>query len=226
MTSPLPTTAQNWLNLFPALACLENDTMARLAETSQVVDIPAGQTIFRAGDACQSFLLVLSGIVRVQMTSENGREITLYRVDAGETCILTTACLLGHDPYGAQGITETQVRAVAIPASVFHQLLATSQVLRDFVFKSYATRLANLMVLIEEVAFGRLDIRLARFLLDKADADGTLALTHQQLAVELGSAREVISRQLKEYERRGLVRLHRGHLTVLESAQLNRLCEA
>jgi len=213
-------TAQNWVSLFPALSQLEAETVKHLARTSQIVDLPAGQQVFHTGDACQNFLLVLNGVVRVQMTSETGREIVLYRVDAGETCVLTTACLLGHDPYSAEGITETPVRAVAVPARVFQDLMGRSTALRDFVFQSYGTRLANLMVLVEEVAFGRLDIRLAKFLCENSDAHNHLTLTHQKLAVELGSAREVISRQLKEFERRGLLSLSRGQITILQPGQL------
>ena len=211
MSTPHPP----WTDQFPALTTLEPDTTTRLQHGSHVVEVPADQYVFRAGDVCETFLLVFDGRVRVQMISESGREIVLYRVDAGETCVLTTACLLGHDPYSAEGITETAVRAVAIPAPLFHELLGTSQALRDFVFQSYGGRLASLMMLIEEVAFGRIDIRLARFLYEQAGSLGQLTITHQQLAHELGSAREVISRQLKEFERRGLVELGRGNVRVL-----------
>ncbi|MBL4613311.1 MAG: Crp/Fnr family transcriptional regulator [Magnetovibrio sp.] len=215
-TSP----AADWTSQFPSLANLEPDTTARLGQTALTVNLAQGQHVFRAGDTSENFLLVLDGVVRVQMISESGREIVLYRVDAGQTCVLTTACLLGHDPYIAEGITETPVRAIAIPAQVFHDLLGRSTVLRDFVFQSYGARITNLMMLVEEVAFGRLDERLARFLCDNAGADNTLTITHQQLAFELGSAREVISRQLKEFERRDLVKLNRGQITLIDAATL------
>lgn len=221
----MPNASFDWITLFPALANLEDETSARLIETSQAVSLPANQYVFRAGDESHNFLLVLSGSVRVQMISETGREIVLYRVDTGETCVLTTACLLGHDPYIAEGITETEVHAIAIPASVFHELLGRSAVLRDFVFQSYGARLANLMMLVEEVAFGRLDVRLARFLCENADALGQLSMTHQKLAYELGSAREVISRQLKEFERQDLVKLNRGQITITAPAKLRTLAD-
>jgi len=216
-------TAKSWISLFPSLADLEEKAAQRLAQAAQVVEVPAGQYVFHAGDPCDNFLLVLDGIVRVQMCSENGREIVLYRVDSGESCVLTTACLLGDDPYNAEGITERPVHAAAIPASVFHELLARSSVLRNFVFNSYSERLANLMMVVQEVAFGRLDIRLARFLCDTAQCQDTVSMTHQQLAFELGSAREVISRQLKEFERRGFLNLSRGHITVLAPTELRAL---
>ncbi len=218
-------TATNWIELFPALANLDEDDARCLAQAAQVVDLPTSQYVFHTGDACSSFLLVLDGVVRVQMCSENGREIILYRVDAGDSCVLTTACLLGNAPYSAEGVTESPVRAVAIPATVFHQLMNRSSVLRDFVFQSYGARLTNLMMLMQEVAFGRLDIRLARFLCKTADALGELTMTHQQLAVELGSVREVISRQLKEFERRNLLKISRGRITALDLAKLRALGE-
>ena len=117
------------------------------------------------------------------------------------------------------------MRAVAIPATIFHQMMNRSSVLRDFVFQSYGARLTNLMMLMQEVAFGRLDIRLARFLCKTADAQGELTMTHQQLAVELGSVREVISRQLKEFERRNLLKISRGRITALDLAKLRALGE-
>jgi len=213
-------TVTNWIELFPALANLEEDAAQCLTQAAQVVDLPTNQYVFHSGDACSSFLLVLDGVVRVQICSENGREIILYRVDAGDSCVLTTACLLGNTPYSAEGVTESPVRAVAIPATIFHQMMNSSSVLRDFVFQSYGARLTNLMMLMQEVAFGRLDIRLARFLCKTADAQGELTMTHQKLAVELGSVREVISRQLKEFERHGLLKLNRGRITALDSKRL------
>jgi CRP/FNR family transcriptional regulator len=177
--------------------------------------IPPGVTVYREGDACENFFLVLDGSVRVQKLSESGREIVLYRVEAGQSCVLTTTCLLAHERYAAEGITETEVRAVSIPLARFHEALARSPGFRDFVFTSYGVRISDLILLVEEVAFGRIDLRLAQLLLDQAKGE-LLEATHQQLAAELGTAREVISRQLKEFERRGWVQLGRGRIQVLD----------
>lgn len=211
--------------LFPTLGRLDADAVARLASAGTRVALPRGTVLFRAGDRCHTFLMVLDGSVRVQMTSENGREIVLYRVARGETCIVTTACLLTHTAYGAEAMTETDVDAVALSAGPFHDLVARSPAFRDFVFASFGTRLTGMMMLIEEVAFGRVDLRLARFLADHRDAAGGLDTTHQALAVELGTAREVVSRQLKEFERRGLVALARGRIEVPDPAALLTLAE-
>ncbi|PWC32564.1 Crp/Fnr family transcriptional regulator [Azospirillum sp. TSO35-2] len=211
--------------LFPTLGGLDADAEALLRRSGARVTLPRGTVLFRAGDRCHTFLMVLDGSVRVQMTSENGREIVLYRVARGETCIVTTACLLTHTPYGAEAVTESEVDAIALSAGPFHELVARSGAFRDFVFASFGTRLTGMMMLVEEVAFGRVDLRLARFLAEHRDPAGGLDTTHQALAVELGTAREVVSRQLKEFERQGFVALARGRIEVRDAAALLALAE-
>ena len=205
-----------WLDAFPALGGLEPEALALLRSGGARVSMPRGTILFRIGGLCRNFLMLLDGSVRVQMTSETGREIVLYRVARGETCILTTSCLMTRADYNAEGVAETDLDAVALGAGAFHDLLARSAVFRNFVFASFGTRLLGMMMLVEEVAFGRIDLRLARFLVDHRDARGGLDTTHQTLAVELGTAREVVSRQLKEFERRGLVELSRGRVGVCD----------
>jgi len=203
-------------------AGLDEAARRRLAGAHRVA-VPAGAVLFRPGDRCESYLVVLSGTARVQHVSEGGREIVLYRIGAGETCILTTACLMAGEAYSAEGIAETAVEAVAVPQAAFHDLIAASASFRRFVFASYGARLADLMLLVEEVAFGRIDVRLARFLAAHGGAAGTVAMTHQDLATELGTAREVVSRQLKEFERRGWVALHRGRIDLTDGTALRSL---
>lgn len=209
--------------IFPALAALEPAARRVLDEGVRPVTVPPGTTVFADGSACEAFLLVLDGSVRVQKVAENGREIVLYRVEPGQTCVLTTTCLLSQGIYGAEGVTETPVRGLALAPRAFQSLMATSDVFRRFVFGAYATRVSDLLMLIEEVAFGRIDQRLAALLLEKAGAGDAVAATHQDLAVELGSAREVISRQLKDFERRGLVVLGRGRVALTARGGLEKL---
>lgn len=208
------------LAAFPALQALDAASLHLLRQAIRPVRIPAGTRLFADGDPCQAFLLVRDGCVRVQKVAENGREIVLYRVEGGQTCVLTTICLMAHREYGAEGIAEQDIDGGILPASAFAQLLATSSGFRDFAFTAYATRLSDLLLLIEDVAFGRIDSRLAALLVSRCGADGVLVATHQDLAAELGSAREVISRQLKEFERRGWILLQRGRLTVLDRGAL------
>lgn len=206
---------------FPQFARLDAQSARQLAAASRMVAVPAGTVLFQDGTECANYVLVIDGSVRVQKVAENGREIVLYRVEAGQSCVLTTNCLIAHEDYAAEGIAECDVRLLIVPAATFRSLLAQSEVFRDFVFSAYASRLADLLMLIEEVAFGRIDVRLGGWLTQRADARGEIRATHQEIAVELGTAREVISRQLKEFERRGWLALYRGRIEVRDRAALD-----
>lgn len=210
-----------WLEHFPTLKHIESDSWHRACQAARVLDLPAEQPLFHAGDPCRQFLLVINGSIRVQKLSENGREILLYRVESGQSCILTTACLLGSSPYQAEAWTETEVTAVVIPATDFGRALDSCKAVREFVFAGYTQRLTELLMLIEAISFGRLDCRLAERLLQPGLT--TLRTTHQQLARELGTAREVVSRTLKEFERRGWVRLARGSIELQATDELRAL---
>lgn len=214
---------QDWTSLFPGLSRLEDGLRARLRAESTVVSVPEGSVIFGPGTAPTSLLLLLEGRVRVQQQSESGREIVLYRVEAGESCVMTTACLLAYDDYSAEGIAETDLRAAAIPRGVFDDLVASSVAFRTFIFTAYARRMTDLFLVIEEIAFQRLDIRLAQKLVELSRGADQLHLTHQKLAAELGTAREVVSRQLAEFQRRGWIALTRGVVDLSDRAALNRL---
>ena len=216
----------DWTIHFPGLRKLEPAIAKPLIETSKVVHLPAGTTIFGPGQSPESYLLLITGTVRVQQVSETGREIVLYRVAAGESCALTTACLMGYEEYQAEGVTETDVEAVAIPRGTFDELIAKSAEFRRFVFTAFSVRVTNLFRIIDEVAFSRIDIRLAQKLLELADVAGRVALTHQQLASELGTAREVISRQLHEFQRRKWIETSRGALTIEQPVALKNLAKA
>ena len=202
---------------FPALAALEPEA-ARLFAAARPVTIPAGTIVFQDGATCANYVLVIEGSIRVQKVAENGREIVLYRVEGGQSCVLTTNCLIGGEDYSAEGVAECAVKALVLPATSFRALLACSDVFRAFVFSAYATRISGLLLLIEEVAFGRIDMRLASWLAERGG--GELKATHQDIAIELGTAREVVSRQLKEFERRGWVALGRGRLDIRDAAAL------
>ncbi len=199
---------------FPELAQLSEDNKRILQDGCQVTSAPAGTVMFSEGSDCKGYVMLLEGTVRVQKTSEDGREIVLYRVEAGESCIMTTTCLISDEQYGAEGIAETEITLAVIPPETFNRLLARSDHFRHFVFEVYAKRLSMLMMLVEEVVFKKLDRRLAQLLLDKKGDQ--FDITHQDIATELGSVREVVSRQLKVYERQGLVKLGRGMIRVVD----------
>lgn len=214
-------TTNSWLSLFPSLQGLPGPLAGELAAL-KTMKVPAGAVLFRDGDACQGYVFVINGSVRVQKMDPDGREIVLYRVEDGQTCMLTTSCLLGDKAYPAEGVAEVESELVLIPAARFDALLADSA-FRKFALGMISDRIADLMALIEDVAFGRMDVRLARRLLELDNGNHTLRLTHQQLATELGTAREVISRLLKDFERRSLVALRRGEISLSDTAAMQRL---
>lgn len=216
----------DWLDTFPALGSLSPALRETLLGGSRVLTLAPGQRVFGPGMAPSDYLLLLRGTIRVHQLSEGGRDIVLYRITAGESCALTTACLMGYEDYLAEAVVEEEAEAVAIARAVFDDLIARSAEFRRFVFTAFSRRVTDLCRIIEEVAFERIDIRLAQKLVALAGANGSVPMTHQQLAVELGSAREVVSRQLREFQRRGWVAPGRGQVTLLERDALVRLAQA
>lgn len=196
--------------------------LEQLRHQAQFVQLPAGYTVFRSGDACRNYLVVVDGSVRVQALSPGGREVTLYRVTSGQSCVITTSCLISHEVYPAEGVTETETSALILAQGSFNEALARSDAFRRFVFAAQGRRLSDLIHRVEDVAFGRVDVRLARLLFDRGRRNaGRVSATHQQLASELGTAREVISRHLKAFERKGWVHVRRGSIEVLDEVSLS-----
>lgn len=216
---------QDWIAQFPGLQQLPEEIINKLRAGSQVIALKQGARVFGPGTAPDSYLLLLEGSVRIQQVSEGGREIVLYRVTAGDSCALTTACLMGYDSYLAEAIVEEPSRAVAIRRDLFDELIGRSPQFRQFVFTAFSQRVTDLFRLIQEVAFERIDIRLAERLLTLAGRSDELSITHQQLAAELGTAREVISRQLGEFQRRGWIESTRGRVRFLDRTAIEQLAE-
>jgi CRP/FNR family transcriptional regulator len=196
----------------PTLAGLPEAEHAMVVRQAAAMTAPAGTLLFDAGHACQALPLVLSGTIRVCKRAENGREISLYRVRQGELCIVTVSCLLGGEAYPATGIAETEVSAIALPRALFLHLTETHPPFRQAVFHLFAERLSGLMQLVEEVSFRKLDQRLAALLAARAPL---IQGSHQHLADELGSVREIVSRLLKQFEEQGWLRLGRERIEVL-----------
>jgi CRP/FNR family transcriptional regulator, anaerobic regulatory protein len=215
-----------WIEQFEGLSRLPPDIRADLARGSAIIAVPAGTQVFEPGQSADNLLLLLEGSVRVQQHSQSGREVFLYRVHAGESCVLTTACMLAFEDYSADGVAETDVRAVAIPRKTFDDLTARSDVFRQFVFKAYSRRITDLFRLIDDIVFQRMDVRLAARLLELASQDNIVHATHQVLASELGTAREVISRTLAEFQRRGWVEQKRAEVRIIARPALQRLANA
>ncbi|NBC35649.1 helix-turn-helix domain-containing protein [Novosphingobium sp. FSY-8] len=190
------------------------------------ITVPAGTVLFRAGQDCTGFVVVRDGVVRVTLTGESGREIVLYRVAPGDICLQTFGCLVDGTPYAAQGVAETALTIEILPPARFHALVAQDADFRARLFGAVARRFADMERLVEEVALTGIPARLARALLRLADGGAQVDVTHETLASEIGSAREVVSRQLSVWARGGLIESGRGHLGLTNPAALRQIAEA
>jgi CRP/FNR family transcriptional regulator len=217
-----------WLSAFPALAAITDPCWHEVVQSARVRHIPAGTGIVRKGDPCCNFILIASGSVRVFERSPEGREIALYRTGAGEVCVHTVSNLLTGVRYSAEAVAETDVQAVCIPDAGFRKALACSEGFRAFLLSTLARRLGDTMQVVEQVAFQRLDLRLACLLgqlFGRRDSH-RVSVTHEELAHELGTTRVVISRMLKDFERMGCIRLHHGEVELLSEEALARISKS
>jgi len=209
--------------LAQSLTLLQHADAALLREFQQAATfarIPAGRDVFLEGDRVDGIALLLSGVVRVYKIGETGREITLYRFGTGQSCILTANAILSSNNFPAIATVEQEAEAVIVPADVFRDWVKRHDLWREFVFDLLSQRLATVMEIVDEVAFRRMDARLAAFLLARCRVQNPIRITHQQIAAELGSSREVISRLLEDLAARGLVRSGRGEVEVLDAEGL------
>jgi CRP/FNR family transcriptional regulator len=216
----------DWTERFQGTRALPRAVRDRLLKVAEIRSYPKGVEVFGPRNIPDSLLFLYEGTIRVSQTSESGREIVLYRVDAGESCVLTTACMLAEEAYNAEGVAETEIKVIVLPRAAFDRLVAEEQSFRNFVFAAYSRRLIDLLRVVDDVAFGRIDVRLADRLLTLAGTDREIAATHAQIAVELGTAREVISRVLHDFQKRGLIAQSRGRIAVTDKPALKALAES
>ncbi len=200
-----------------------------IAQAATVVHLESGAYFLREGDSCEHFAILVSGRMRVFKLGENGHEITLYHVSGGEACPLNVSCILSDRPVPAMARVEEEVEAIVIPAQTFRGWMARHESLRIFIYQTFAGRMAEVMSLVEEVAFRRMDQRLARRLQDLLVHDGgspgSVETTHAEMASDLGTAREVVSRLLKEFERLGAITLLRGRIDLKSAPLLREIAE-
>jgi CRP/FNR family transcriptional regulator len=201
----------------PILQGADPQIIREFQQAAFLAKIPAGRDVFLEGDPVDSIALLISGIVRVYKIGETGREITLYRFGNGQGCILTANAILNQKTFPAVATVEKDAEAVMIPAEIFRGWVNKYELWRDFVFDLLSQRLARVMALVDEIVFRRMDVRLASFLLNRSRVENPMRITHQEIASELGSSREVISRLLEDLSERGLVRVSRGEVEVLDS---------
>jgi CRP/FNR family transcriptional regulator len=205
---------------YPMLGELPAGTLDELLASATHMKVPAGAMMFDENQPCMGFPLLLSGSARVIKASSHGRELHLYYVLPGEACILTSSCLLGKTHYQARGLVQTDLELVVLPPAAFRALFSASEALRDHVFSRFSERMSDMLDLVAAVTFQKLDQRLARTLAAKASPIRT---THQALADELGSLREIVSRLLKNFADQGWVKLGREQIEVVDGEALKRL---
>ena len=193
------------------------DTLNALPE----VEIPAGAEIFHQGQSCENYFILVAGRARIFTRSAAGKEVVLYHVEPGDMCVLTTSCLLSSQTFPAEAIAESDMRVKMMPKKQFDTLVNDSAVFRAFVFKSFGRRLSNLITTVEKLALESIEQRLAKYLL--LQPSNKITATHQNIALEIGSAREVVSRHLKRFESDGWIDLGRGHVVLLNRQALHQL---
>jgi CRP/FNR family transcriptional regulator, anaerobic regulatory protein len=215
--------AQQLERIARSLPILENaDPRLRreFQETAFFTRIPKGRDVFIEGDHVDAIALLISGVVRVYKIGETGREITLYRFGNGESCILTANAILSQKGFPAVATVEQEAEAVMIPADTFRDWVRRYDQWREFVFELLSQRLSSVMAIVEEVAFRRMDVRVASLLMERGIKSDSIYVTHQEIAAELGSSREVISRILEDFSAQGMVEVSRGMIRILDQDAL------
>jgi CRP/FNR family transcriptional regulator len=212
--------ADRALQRYPMLKELPERERESAFRVASLTRVPAGATLFDEGDPCRGFVLLLSGTVRVSKIAPNGRELHLYDVAPGDSCILTCACLLGQSTYNAHAAAREEIEMIILPAPAFRDLCGRLEPFRDQVFARFSERMTEMMELVAAVAFQKLDQRLASSLIARPNP---IRMTHQALADELGSIREIVSRLLKNFADQGWIRLGREQIEVIDAASLSQL---
>jgi len=215
-----PGESRDLLRLFPFLSGVAPASLKLLAGRARRVALAADQHVCTEGTQCTHLPLVLSGTARVYKLGETGREITLYRIEAGQSCVLTASCILSGRRFPAFARCETAVEAALVPAQTLLDWFTQDPAWRSYLLGLVADRLADIISIVEEVAFRRMDRRVAEYLTRGDTGRGALNLTHQQIASDLGTSREVVTRILRDFEGKGLVALARGRIALRDPAGL------
>lgn len=213
------------LNSLPGIQDATQGVWEEALAASEVLNFRSGAPLIQCGDSPTHFAVVLQGVVRVYQAAESGKEICLYRVHEGQVCVLTLAKLMKMDTVCAQAVAEQDVKILAIPVYYYERLLGESSEFRNHVIVSMAECLTDVMQMVANVSFQRLELRLACLIGKLVQSRGSdkLKVTHQEVANELGTTREVVSRILKEFEIMGCVKLRRGTIEVLSGETLQKM---
>ena len=195
---------------FPFLKKLSSKEKNAFLTQVQPINMAKDRAIYFEGDCCQSLPLIISGSLRIYKLGESGREITLYHLEPGDSCILTASSIISHKNFPAFAVTQTDVEAITIPASSLRNWVRHNPIWQDYICGLFSHRLANMIEIVEEIAFRRMDCRIASYLLKISNTSAeTIPKTHLEIAQELGTSREVVSRILKTFEKEELISLSR-----------------
>ena len=211
--------------LFPFIANVDARLRREFESACSLHSMEQGSQLAGSDASCRFMTFVVAGCIKIYTLSPEGREITLFRVEPGECCIMSAACILSGRPFPAMAVAEEAVTAVSLPGEAFLDFFGRSAALRQHVMGMFADRFAAMSILVEEVTFSRMDKRLAKFLLQKQRQE-KLETTHEAIASELGTAREVVGRLLNGFQKKGYVRLSRGELLIEDATALRRLAES
>jgi CRP/FNR family transcriptional regulator len=215
MLSPLQ--KAEFSRLFPFINQATAEFAREFFTDSQYVELPAGVSICDEGENCSHLALVMAGNGRVYKLSPSGREITLYRVNPGESCVLTASCIMNQSSFPAMAQSETPMRGVLISPSRVRDWFCRDDQWQRFIFGLLSHRLADIISVVEEVAFKRIDVRLADYFVRYLQGGHTtINKTHADLAADVGSSREVVSRILRDFSQRQLIRSGRGQIDIVD----------
>ena len=211
------------VHAIPRLGRGSPSQLSALRAAAFIARIPPDRDVFDQGDRVDAIPLLLAGTVRVYQVGESGREVTLYRFRPGESCVLTANAILSGQAFPAIATVEEEAEAVMVPAATFREWVANDPLWRGFFVDLVAQRLASVMAVVDEVAFRRLDARVAALLARRAAEANPVRVTHQEIASELGSAREAVSRILEDLAAKKLIRPGRGVIEVLDPEAIRSL---
>ena len=208
---------------------LTTDTLKTHDISLSTVNFQKDSVLFRPGDSCQTFLIVCTGSIKVEMTAKSGRDVTLYRINPSENCILTTSALINNEQYYAQGVTESDVTAIALSSENFYKAIQHSNDFVRYVLSGYTNRISSVIKLVDRMATRDVMLDVSQYLVKKSDeninnnADNFIvSATQTQIANEIGTAREVVGRKLQLLEAEGIVTLKRGSISILDINKLRK----
>jgi len=211
---------QRFVRAVPTFTDIDPDLLREFRQKAFFARIPEGHDVFIEGDLVDAIALLISGVVRVYKIGEMGREITLYRFGNGESCILTANAILNQKTFPAVAVVESEAEAVMVPADTFREWVRRYDFWREFVFDLLSQRLSSVMSIVDEVVFRRMDARIAALLLKRTLPGGRIQITHQEIAAELGTSREVVSRILEGFASAALIGSSRGQVEILDKEGL------